>query len=236
VNCDTINKKGDFSMRNIRKILWGVILLAVGVIIVLNTLGVTHIDVWFPGWWTLFIIIPCLVGLFTERDKTGNAVGLGIGVLLLLSQLDIIDSSLVWKLILPIVIIVAALKMIFSGIRKKNSDGEGVIISVDAPEGTAIFGSKDMNFDGQVFDGAELNAIFGGVECDLRGAVITKDCRIKANAIFGGVDIHVPRGVNVKVSSTNIFGGTDDESVKDADASVTLYIDAVSIFGGVDIN
>lgn len=222
-------------MRNIRKILWGIVLLAVGVIVGLNALGVTHVDVWFPGWWTLFIIIPCIVGLFTEKDKTGNAIGLGIGIVLLLSQLDIIDSSIVWKLIFPIAIIVVALKMIFGGIKRKGDGGDDVIISIDAPEGTAIFGGKEMNFDGQVFEGAEINAIFGGVDCDLRGAVITKDCRIKANAIFGGVDILVPKGVNVKVSSTNIFGGTNDESLKDGDGSVTIYIDAVSIFGGVDI-
>ena len=222
-------------MRNIRKILWGIVLLAVGVIVGLNALGVTHVDVWFPGWWTLFIIIPCIVGLFTEKDKTGNAIGLGIGIVLLLSQLDIIDSSIVWKLIFPIAIIVVALKMIFGGIKRKSDGGDDVIISIDAPEGTAIFGGKEMNFDGQVFEGVEINAIFGGVDCDLRGAVITKDCRIKANAIFGGVDILVPKEVNVKVSSTNIFGGTNDESLKDGDGSVTIYIDAVSIFGGVDI-
>lgn len=231
----TINKKGDVTMRNIRKILWGIVLLAVGIIIGLNTLGITHIDVWFPGWWTLFIIIPCIVGLFTEKDKAGNAVGLGIGVVLLLSQLEIVDSSMIWKLVVPVAIIVVALKMIFTGVRKRSDDDPDVIISIDAPEGTAIFGGKELNFDGQVFDGAELNAIFGGVDCDLRGAVITKDCRIKANAIFGGIDILVPRGINVKVNSTNIFGGTSDESLKDGDGSVTIYIDAVSVFGGVDI-
>ena len=92
-----------------------------------------------------------------------------------------------------------------------------------------------MNFDGQVFDGAELTAIFGGVECDLSRAIIEKDCKINATAIFGGVDIIVPRGVNVKVSSTNIFGGTSDECDKTPDAPVTIYIEAVSVFGGVDI-
>ena len=92
-----------------------------------------------------------------------------------------------------------------------------------------------MNFDGQVFDGCELTAIFGGVECDLRRAIIEKDCHIRATAIFGGIDIRVPRGVNVKVSSTNIFGGTDDECDRDPSSDVTIYVEAVSIFGGVDI-
>ena len=65
-----------------------------------------------------------------------------------------------------------------------------------------------------MFYGTELNAIFGGVDCDLRGAFIEQDCVIKANAIFGGIDIYVPEGVNVKVHSTSIFGGVDNKEHK----------------------
>lgn len=225
-------------MKNMKKVIWGVILLAVGVIFALNVLGVTNFDVWFPGWWTLFIIIPCGVGLFTERDKTGNAIGLGIGVALLLSQLDIIDFSLVWKLILPIVIIAVAIKMIIRGARKdeaeemiaKAKEGDGEI-----PSGFAAFSGTNMNFDGQVFEGAEINAIFGGVECDLRGAVIEKDCAIKLSAIFGGVDIFVPDNVNVKIKSTSIFGGVSDKTSHNPDAKATIYISGICLFGGADI-
>ena len=205
-----------------------------GVIFALNAIGVTNIDVWFPGWWTLFIIIPCGVGLITERDKTGNIIGLLVGVCLLLWQLDIADFSLLWKLLVPAIIIVVAVKMIIGGFGRKEQ-GKTVVVSVDGPSGTAIFGGKDMNFDGQSFDGCELTAIFGGVDCDLRGAIIEKDCTIKATAIFGGVEIFMPKGVNVKVNSTNIFGGTDDECERTADATVTVYVETVSIFGGVDL-
>ena len=31
--------------------------------------------------------------------------------------------------------------------------------------GTATFSGVNMNFDGEVFEGAELNAVFGGVKC-----------------------------------------------------------------------
>ncbi|MEE1115844.1 MAG: hypothetical protein UH851_03185, partial [Clostridia bacterium] len=38
----------------------------------LNAFNITDIDVFFDGWWTLFIIIPCAIGLFTEREKIGG--------------------------------------------------------------------------------------------------------------------------------------------------------------------
>ena len=223
-------------MKKIKNFIWGIILLAAAVIIGLNVLDITNIDLLFPGWWTLFIIVPSLAGVFTERDKTGSIIGLLVGIALLLWQLEIVDLSHVWELALIVILVVIGIKLIVGGTNKKD---DATVINVnsssDAPSGTAIFGGKDLNFDGQVFDGAELTAIFGGVECDLRGAIIEKDCKIKATAIFGGIDIFVPNGVNVKVSSTNIFGGTGDECEHTPNSPVTIYVEAVSIFGGVDL-
>lgn len=223
-------------MRDIKKIVIGAVILAAGVLFALNALNVTDIDIFFPGWWTLFIIIPSGIGLITDKDKTGSAIGLAVGVVLLLWQLDVVNLSLVWELIVVAVLVAVGIKLIVGGTKKSNSgDGATVNISVDAPSGCAIFGGKEMNFDGQVFEGTELTAVFGGVDCDLSGAIIKKDCKIKATAIFGGVDIILPKGVNVSVSSTSIFGGTDDAYVREPASEVTVYIETVSVFGGVDI-
>lgn len=63
-------------MGNFSKILWGIALIALGVVIGLNALDITHINLLFRGWWTLFIIIPCLIGLFDDKSegKTGNII------------------------------------------------------------------------------------------------------------------------------------------------------------------
>ena len=58
-------------MKKISSILWGIVLIIVGVIQALNDLKITNIDFFFDGWWTLFIIVPCGIGLYTEREKTG---------------------------------------------------------------------------------------------------------------------------------------------------------------------
>ena len=93
-----------------------------------------------------------------------------------------------------------------------------------------------MNFSGEVFQGAELNAVFGGVECDLRNAIIEQDCVIQASAVFGGIDIYVPTNVNIKVSSNSIFGGVSNKTANYHDElAPTIYIKCNCMFGGVDI-
>ncbi len=77
-------------MKKASSVIWGILLIAAGVIFALNTLNIADIDIFFSGWWTLFIIAPCGVGLFTEREKTGNIIGIAIGVFLLLCCQDIL--------------------------------------------------------------------------------------------------------------------------------------------------
>ena len=50
-----------------KNIILGLILIILGVIIGLNTFGITSIDIFFDGWWTLFIIIPAILGLSKEK-------------------------------------------------------------------------------------------------------------------------------------------------------------------------
>lgn len=63
-------------MKNFSKMLWGIVLIVIGIAIALNALNIANINFFFKGWWTLFIIIPCLIGLFDRETegKTGNLI------------------------------------------------------------------------------------------------------------------------------------------------------------------
>ena len=225
-------------MRNAKRIVWGVILLFLGVLLGLRVFGV-EIDLLFEGWWTLFLIVPGFMGIIFERRKMGSIILFLIGIVLFLAAQGVITYDMAWKIGAPIFIVIIAIKMIISGFRRSKSREarlhfENVVIDGDNAT-TAIFGGREMSFAGQPFNSGNFVAIFGGVDCDLRDAIIEHDCQVKAVAIFGGVDIIVPKGVNVKVESTSIFGGTDDTCERDPAAPVTIYIDTVSIFGGVEI-
>lgn len=226
-------------MAKFKNIIWGVILVAIGVIVGLNALNITDIEIFFEGWWTLIIIIPCFIGIFTEKEKFGSILGVCIGVFLLLCCQDILEFSMIWKLGLPVIVVAIGLKMIFSGMFRNKSDKVIEKVKVDGlemPKFNATFSGNNANYSGEMFYGTELNAIFGGVTCDLRGAFIEQDCVINATAIFGGIDIYVPEGVNVKVNSTSIFGGVDNKKHKNSqDNAYTIFVNATCVFGGVDI-
>lgn len=224
-------------MKKASSVLWGIVLIAAGVILALNVFNITDIDIFFNGWWTLFVIVPCGIGLFTEREKTGNIIGVVIGVFLLLCCQGILSFSMLWKLLVPAIIVIVGLKMVLTGLfgNKANDIMKQLKLEGKQPKsGFAAFSGCDMNYDGEVFEGAELTAVFGGVECDLRNAIIEKDCAIQVSAIFGGIDILVPAGVNVKVSSNSIFGGVSNKSAVHQNAP-TVYVSGTCMFGGVEI-
>ena len=230
---------------NFSSIIWGIILVAAGVIFALNSLGVTNIDIFFDGWWTLFIIIPCTVHLFTERDVIGNLCGILLGVFLLLCARGVLQYSMLWKLLLPLFVVAIGLKLIFKGLFRRNvwdddddddDDFDETLNENGKPPHTAnaIFSAHRISYDGMVFHSAELNVIFGGAQLDLRNAIIEGDCKVRANSIFGGVTILVPDNVNVRVSSSNIFGGCSNKTAEKEGAH-TIYITSNSIFGGTSI-
>lgn len=226
-------------MKRFSRILWGVFLVALGAVWTLNALNVTAINVFFDGWWTLFIIIPSLVSLFTEREKVWSIICLLAGVLLLLAAQNVITYDMLWKLILPVAVILVGLSLIFkttfdrkviAGIREADAQG-GVKRSC-----TAAFSGQKLDCAGQTFEGAELTAVFGGIDCDLRGAIIPHDAVIDLSCVFGGVDVFLPPTVNVQCSTTSIFGGVSQKQHQNLDTNtVTVYIRGTCVFGGAEV-
>ena len=164
-------------------ILWGLVLILIGIIFGLNALDIADINIFFDGWWTLFIIVPCFIDLFKDRDKSGNIIGLIIGICLLLGCQNIIDFDLIWKLMLPFILIMIGLSFIFKDVFKNKNNK--VVNKKGMKEYCATFGGQKVNYAKEKFEGCNLTAVFGGIECDLRDAIINGDVVINSSAIFG---------------------------------------------------
>lgn len=223
-------------MKKLFGIVVGALLIAGGVIYALNVLGVADINFSLDGWWTLFIILPCLSGLISGSDKLGSFAGLCIGVLLLLAARDVFDFSVVWKLIIPVIIVVIGIKFITKslGTGKPRSAPRNIN---DEGELMAVFSSQKADYNGEEVSAAKLGAIFGGAECNLKNAKIVDGCTIDLVCIFGGVDLILPPNVFVKNNSFCLFGGIGDKrEVQSAGGErVTLVINGFCMFGGADI-
>lgn len=226
-------------MKKFGNILWGLVFIIVGLIIGCNAMGITDINIFFTGWWTLFIIVPSFIGIFKDDNKTWDIIWLVIGIVLFLCTRDILSFAIIGKLIFPFILVMIGLSFIFKDafrtkvnekIRKLNSERVG------GEDFCATFSGIKSDFNGQEFKGANIDAIFGGVDIDLTQAVVTHDQIINASAIFGGIDIKIPSGVNIKIKSTPIFGGVSNKVKNDMNESLpTIYINAFCLFGGVDV-
>lgn len=227
-------------MKNFSSIMWGLVLVALGVILGGNAMGWFNIDVFFDGWWTLFIIVPCTIGFLTKPgERIGHLIGLAVGVILLLACLDVVAFDNLWKLIFPAVIVIVGLCMIFKNLfaHKFNAAAAKLSEKINKDDEIgAVFAGQDINMNGEEFKGKNLSAVFGGIKLDLRKAKIKEDAVINASAIFGGVEIFVPDDVVVITKSNSIFGGVSNKTNNNPkEGAPTIYVNGTGIFGGVEI-
>ncbi len=259
----------------IGSILWGVVFILVGLGVAGNAFHLWDFKLFFNGWWTLFIIVPCSISVIQNGPKSGSIIGLIIGILLLLMQQEIVEWSTVGDLIIPIILVVIGLGFILKSNNRKcdhmfendgsycgyqNSTSETYTSSTDttgstagsafdqsstqstgsdyakAKEISAVFGSRKVTYQNEVFTGATMNAIFGGACLDIRNASMSGNIEITATAVFGGVDILVPENVRVVANSVPIFGGVTNKAMNPiGDIKAVIHINATCMFGGIDI-
>ena len=99
-------------MNDNRNIILGIVLIALGIIIMASIFDFISYDILFDGWWTLLIIIPCSIGLITDENKIPSLFGVIIGIMLLLACQNIISFDFIIKLICPLVLIIAGIRLI----------------------------------------------------------------------------------------------------------------------------
>ncbi len=228
-------------MKQARPIIWGIAIVALGVIFGGNAIGLFNFDVFFDGWWTLFIIVPSAISLITEKERLQSLAFLGAGIIMLLAAQHVFEWEVAWKAILALFLILIGLSIIFRSIFHSKNDKEVEKKVKDADDKTmdaqtAVFSGSERVYNDEVFSGSNMVAVFGGAELDLRKAKFTKDTVIKAFALFGGVEIKVPEDVNIKSKSGFIFGGISDDRKGESKGEYTIYIDAAGGFGGITIS
>jgi len=219
-------------------IVIGVALITIGVVLSGVSLGWWDADLLFDGWWTLFLIVPAAVSIIGNGPNVGNLVLLAIGLALLADAQKLLGTVSVWSLIGSLVIVAIGGSLIWKGLSgprlPRDSAGK---VTRPSSHLSAIFSGSAASFNGLPFKGAVTLALFGGVDLDLRGAVITDDVLIDATSIFGGTDIIVSPGMKVELASTGIFGGADKHADKPQAGAPgpVIHVRSWAAFGGLDI-
>jgi len=234
--------------QNTARLLVGMIIILAGLSLILKASGI-EFNLFFTGWWAAVMVVFAVLSIVRGNVGPGNFALLIAGIWLLADQRGWIPQSFNTVYILGAGIIGFGLLFLF-GPKKEPKESErpreaphrqkqrapGGNQSDDSPSYTAIFSGQDIRTRATAFTGVFLFALFGGLTIDARDALITHDCIIDATALFGGIEIRLPKTVRVQVRATPLFGGVDDKTKAPIDPNAPIVtIRCLAAFGGVDI-
>ena len=227
-------------------LIWGIGFIILGIIFAGNTLNLWSIDVFFPGWWTVFLIVPGLVSMIKYGFNWGSGILVIVGIILLFDRLDIISGAIMWKLVVPLVLVIIGISIINSFL-KGNSKKKGIDMefsesksykydSITYPHYTAILGGGEFKNNSEDLKGVYAEVLLGGLEIDLRDAKITEDIVLELTAVLGGIDIFIPENVGVEIiSGTPILGGFEHKLNRNIVSGPKVRIKYTVVLGGIEI-
>lgn len=220
-------------MKKANGLFVGVLFIVIGLLYACTALDLFDFSIFFPGWWTLFIIVPCIYALTRKNeDKTGPVIGLIVGICFLINAQDFNFHISFFPMLLAVVCFLIGWKMIFPSKKKTHkqvefnydsTSGEKEVVidgvkfdntysksSGGYVNASAILGGKDIRVDNECFTGADICVVMGAVDLNLRNAIISEDVYINISAVMGGVDVYVPANVRVVTDGcSTVMGGID---------------------------
>ncbi len=242
------------------RLIIGLAVLIVGVILLLNNLGV-GIEIEVREIIRLWPVIPLILGLnwlFLSFGSTEGSAGkkvffswgqfftalvaIAIGVIFLGRNLGLfeVDTSLFFNLLWPAILILIGISLLRG---KTHGSGKGGRFTFMG--GAEVGGKEPWNLeDGSYF------AFMGGIEMDLMNADVPEgETVLDLTAIMGGIEVKIPKELAVIYEGSAVLGGVTFKDQEDGGiiagrkiehnideaSSRRVRIQARAIMGGIEI-
>jgi predicted membrane protein len=239
----------------------GIIILAIGVILLLKQLNAVIFPDWLFTWPMIVIAVGFYIGARHNFRLGGWPIVMLVGGVFLTEEFypNLNISDYIW----PIIIISAGLLMILRPKRRhwdwhNNAYWESkskkwqwkyqakygqtppatAYSQDDFIDSVSIFGGVHKVIVSKDFKGGDVVNIFGGAEINLSQADIKGKVTLELVQIFGGTKIIVPADWEIQSKMVSIFGGVEDKrnpATAKHNPDKVLVIDGTSIFAGIDI-
>jgi hypothetical protein len=234
---------------------FGIIVLAAGLILLLDQFGIISADRAFRFWPVILVVfgVSNLFGGCARGRRIWGGILILLGILLELEEFGVgrVGIQTIW----PIFIIGIGVVLVLQALQSGGGGPEGWtrawnwtktlhgrLSEIDDARlnYVAIFGGGTSRLITKNFQGGDVVAVFGGFDIDLRDADMEgTEAIITATSIFGGGEIKIPYNWTVAMQGVGLFGGYSEKTRHDkADPAApkkTLIIRGVSLFGGVSV-
>ncbi len=214
----------------------GLLIIAAGVIALLDNFGVLDGGAYFR-YWPIGLIAIGLARFRQARGgpgRLGASVFVAAGTWLLLDSFGIVDVS-VWQL-WPLLLVLFGGSLVWQGMRGRGNRSERPVDANSTISGVAVLGGGSRGNNSRSFQGGELTAVLGGWDVDLRQAAIDGEAVIDVFALCGGIEIRVPEDWTIVGRVTPVLGGFEDKTrAPQGAASHRLIIRGIAIMGGIEV-
>ena len=242
-----------------KRFYFGVILIVVGVIMILEKLNLIPESVsnLLISWQMLLVGIGVLS--LIGGNRTGGTILILLGGFFMVPELIDVPYE-IRKIYWPLILVAIGISLLLrhrDGVTRSNTKAHfnfnfntkpGEAGSNSPNDNThntfddfVIFGGREIFINSQSFAGGKATSIFGGMEFDLRKAnMIPGGAVIDCVSVFGGCGFKIPMDWNVRNEVTTLFGAFTDKrgdtfNERYYDPSKTVVIKGVSIFGGIEV-
>jgi predicted membrane protein len=239
------------------QLIFGALVIALGVMFLLDELGIVP-AAQYTRYWPAGLIAVGLLKLWQSRDGFGGALaGLiftSAGLWLLLEELAVIRISFfdLW----PLLLVFFGSYLVWQGAAQRprragppapatfhpsGPDGAPLetVRSNDSGDSftcIAVLGAVTRKVNSQSFRKADLLAVMGGCEIDFRRAAIHGEAVIDLFALWGGIEIRVPEDWTVDSRVMPLLGGVDDRTRPPTTPTAhRLVLRGMALMGGIEI-
>jgi predicted membrane protein len=224
----------------------GLLVIAFGVIFLLNNFGVLELSVGglIKTYWPAILIYFGLEQLLEKNgttDKVSGLILLFLGAFFLSRNLGLgwaeqINFSLIWRIFWPVIVILIGISFITGG-------------KISSKSQVAFMGGIEKRDNWNVTSSSYV-AFMGGIDLDLTRANIPDgETVLDLTAVMGGMEVYVPRDITVICKGFAVLGGhqlinkasggivssTKSEYIGDPSNKKVIIIHTRAIMGGVDV-
>lgn len=220
------------------KIFLGVVLVLLGVLFLLDQLGLGRIlgGQSLIGYFWPLIIVGIGILFLVRGGLTPGIIFVTFGLLFIASQFF---GWSIWGNWWPIVLIAIGVAILL-GKTTENVFSNAVSGTTEANtlNDFLIFWGSEKRIVSKAFHGGKITCMFGGEKIDLREAAIAKDgAKLEVYCAFGGVEIIAPVDMNVEVAGNGVLGAVENKAVHNTEANnkPKLLIVGNVAFGGIEV-
>jgi hypothetical protein len=216
------------------RMVWGLVVLSLGVLWTLDNLGQLDASLVLQ-WWPIVPLawgLLLLSGINGRRKARAGWIWTAVGVFSLLRPLGIANASLFdfWPLLL-VFIGGSLVYRAWNGAPGVRADGPRIDVS-------AILAGTQRKVVTDRFASADVNSVIAATTLDLRPAkLVDGHGEIDVYAMWGGIELLVPREWRVVSEVTPILGVFQDTTVVPEDPNApTLLIRGSVVMGGIEVS